>query len=286
MKYLLVFFLIFSLFSCKKQAVQQSEQSEQSVNADETKPEITIKKDSMFTSFDGTRIFYKDEGVGKPILLLHGFISNGSSWYKTALVSTLKEKGYRVIILDLRGNGKSDKPENPEAYQNNAEVKDLKALVTHLGLSELQAVGYSRGSIVLAQWLTEEKRITKAVIGGMGLDFTNPEWDRRIAFADAFSGRKPLSPMTEGAVNYAKSINANIKILGLIQDYQPSPSAESLQNIKIPTLVIAGDQDIDNGKPQELKDALGNATLKIVSGDHNTTYRKAPFANEVIAFLD
>ena len=67
---------------------------------------------------------------------------------------------------------------------------------------------------------------------------------------------------------------------------RPSPSTESLRNIKIPTLVIAGDQDVDNGKPQELKDALGNATLKIISGDHNTTYRKAPFANEVIAFLD
>lgn len=283
MRYLIIFFLIISIISCKEQTPKHPEQAAKTT---ETTPEITIKKDSTFTSFDGTHIFYKDEGTGVPVLLIHGFISNGSSWYETALATSLKEKGYRVIIPDLRGNGKSDRSENPEAYQNNAEVKDLKALITHLGLSKLQVVGYSRGSIVLTQWLTEEKRITKAVIGGMGLDFTNPEWDRRIAFADAFSGRKPLTAMTEGAVNYAKSIDANVKILGLIQDYQPAPSAESLHNIKIPVLVIAGDQDIDNGKPQELQEALGNATLKIVPGDHNTTYRKDPFAKEVISFLD
>lgn len=282
MKHLLLISLVFSLISCKEQPPQKSEQTKKIT---EIKPETIVKQDSMFTSFDGTRIFYKDEGIGEPVLLIHGFISNGSSWYETSLATSLKEKGYRVIIPDLRGNGKSDAPENPEAYQNNAEVKDLKALVTHLGLSKLQVVGYSRGSIVLAQWLTEEKRITKAVIGGMGLDFTNPEWDRRIAFADAFSGRKPLTTMTEGAVNYARSIDANIKILGLLQDYQPAPSAASLKNIIIPVLVIAGDQDVDNGKPQELQEALRNGVLKIVPGDHNTTYRKDPFAKGVIEFL-
>ena len=65
------------------------------------------------------------------------------------------------------------------------------------------AIGYSRGSIVLAKLLTKEKRISKAVFGGMGLDFTNPDWERRIAFADAFSGRTEPNTMTKGAIKYA-----------------------------------------------------------------------------------
>jgi len=284
MRLLLVFICIICFFSCKNESETKSTLT--AIPIEEIEDTITsTKKDSTFTSFDGIKIYFKDEGTGKPLVLLHGFISSGSSWYETALVDSLNAQGYRVIIPDMRGNGKSDKPQNPEAYQNDAEVKDLKALASHLNLEKFEVIGYSRGSIVLAKWLTQETRISKAIIGGMGLDFTNPDWDRRIAFADAFSGREPLSDMTEGAVNYAKSIDADIKVLGHLQDYQPVTSPEKLKSVTIPILVLAGDQDTDNGNPQELQAALGNASLKIIPGDHNTTYRKAPFAKEVMTFL-
>ncbi len=218
-------------------------------------------------------------------MLLHGFISNGSSWNKTVLKKRLLKQGYRVIVPDLRGNGDSDKPQNPEAYQDNAEIKDLIALADHLGLKEYMAIGYSRGSIVLAKLLTEDKRISKAVFGGMGLDFTDPDWDRRIAFADAFSGRTEPNEMTEGAITYAKSINADLKALGFLQDYQPVTSIPELQNIKIETLVICGDQDKDNGNPEELQKELPHCKLIIVKGDHNSTYKQENFAEAVLNFL-
>ena len=272
MRYLIFFCFSICLLSCKKPSNNNTG--------------LVLKvRDSVFSSFDGTNIYYKDSGNGTPILFLHGFISNGSSWYETKLVQEVQSQGYRVIIPDMSGNGKSDRPQDPEAYQNNAEVKDLKALIDHLGFTSYQAVGYSRGSIILAQLLTEDKRISKAVIGGMGLDFSNPDWDRRIIFADAFSGRAPLNEMTQGAVDYATSINADLHVLGMLQDYQPATSRQELKQITTPVLLVAGNEDIDNGPPKELQEALGNATLKIVPGDHNTTYRKKVFADAVLPFL-
>lgn len=168
----------------------------------------------FFKSFDQTKIAFTDEGKGVPIILIHGFISNGSSWNKTVIKTKLLEKGYRVIVPDLRGNGKSDRPQDPKAYQNDAEIKDLIRLANHLELKKYIAIGYSRGSIILAKLLTKENRISQAVLGGMGVDFTNPNWGRRIAFADAFTGRTKLTELTEGAVNYAKSIDTDLNALG------------------------------------------------------------------------
>lgn len=238
-----------------------------------------------FQSFDGTTIAYTMEGEGEPVILIHGFISSGSSWANTPLKGQLINQGYQVIVPDLRGNGQSDKSELPERYENDSEVKDLIALATHLKLKTYTAIGYSRGSIVLAKLLTQDERINKAVLGGMGLDFTDPNWTRRIAFADAFSGRSPLNDMTEGAVNYAKSIGANVKILGHLQDYQPVTSIAELNQIDVRCLVIAGDEDKDNGDPAALKNELSNSQLVIVPGTHNETYKTAPFAMSILTFL-
>jgi len=240
----------------------------------------------FFTSFDGTKIAFTDQGEGAPVLLIHGFISSGNSWDKTVLEQALLDAGYRVIVPDLRGNGHSDKPQNPQAYANDAEVKDLIALADHLDLNSYIAIGYSRGSIVLAKLLTQEARIKKAVLGGMGLDFTNPDWDRRILFADAFGGRKPLTPETEGAVNYAKSIGADLQVLGWLQDYQPVTSVEALKNIETDVLVIAGVEDHENGSPADLKNALPHGQLMRVPGDHNNTYKSKQFSASVMIFLE
>lgn len=241
--------------------------------------------ESQFNSFDKTKIAFTDEGNGEVVMLIHGFIMNGSHWNKTNLKKSLLDKGYRVIIPDLRGNGNSDRPMEKESYMNDAEINDVIALADHLKLRAYMAIGYSRGSIVLAKLLTKEKRISKAVFGGMGLDFTNPDWERRIAFADAFSGRTEPNTMTKGAIKYAKSINADIKALGFLQDYQPVTSTDELANVKIETLVICGDQDKDNGNPEDLQKQMPNSKLVIVKGDHNNTYKQENFAEAIMNFL-
>ncbi len=240
---------------------------------------------ATFSSFDGEQMAYVDEGEGPAVMLLHGFINSAASWEGTELKKQLLAQGFRTIVPDLRGNGNSAKPQTDAAYADFAEIKDLLALADHLKLEEYMAVGYSRGSILLANLLTREPRISRAVIGGMGLDFTDPDWPRRIQFADAFSGEVALTPETEGAVNYAKSINADLRSLHLQQKHQPSTSPDALREVSIPIMVLVGNDDKDNGDPGDLERLFPNGRLNIIPGDHNTTYRKAIFGAAVMAFL-
>lgn len=248
--------------------------------------QFAFAQHKYFVSFDGCEIAYLDEGDGEVVILVHGFISNGSSWSRTAIKDSLLADGFRVIVPDLRGNGMSDTSHSEEFYMNDAEVHDLKLLADYLKVENYKAIGYSRGSIVLSKLLTIDQRITKAVIGGMGIDFTNPQWQRRVMFQLGFEGQTDKYPDTKGAVDYAKSIGADLYILSLIQKYQPVTSEKELKFINAKVLVIAGDEDKDNGDPDALHKAIPNSKLVIVKGDHNTTYRKDLFAREVMKFLN
>ena len=211
-------------------------------------------------------------------------------WYEIKGSNEQGETNFKYLPLPLdliqkKELSRIEKIRKEEAYSNNAEVKDLKALLDHLELTSTIVIGYSRGSIILSKWLTEESRIEKAVIGGMGLHFTNPNWNKKRIFERAFLGLDSLTDMTRGALNYARSQKADLMILGWSQRYQPVTSINELRSITIPLLVVAGDQDVDNGNPRELAAILSNATLSIVEGDHNTTYRKEPFAKAILSFL-
>src|SRR5215213_8586875 len=95
---------------------------------------------NYFSSFDGTRIYYEVRGEGKPVLLVHGFISNSNSWKRTALYTDLLNGSYKVILLDMRGNGKSDKPHDTAAYENDAEAKDIMKLISLLKIKHYSVI--------------------------------------------------------------------------------------------------------------------------------------------------
>jgi pimeloyl-ACP methyl ester carboxylesterase len=243
----------------------------------------TSAQTKYFSSFDDTKIAYTDEGEGKPVLLIHGFINTRKSWDATELKKDLLAKGYRVIIPDLRGNGDSDKPQDDDAYAKNAEVMDLLFLMGELKITKYNAVGYSRGSIILAKLLTQTRRVKKAVLGGMGIDFTKPKWTRRILFTKAFNGA--VTEETKAAVDYAKSIGANLKSLHLQQKHQPVTSKRQLQLINAKVLVLVGDEDKENGDPLELSKAIPKSKFQIAKGDHNGTYKTKFFSEAVLSFF-
>ena len=152
-----------------------SSQNEKSTNA-------AADSGAYFRSFDGTKIYYEVRGSGETVLLVHGFIVNGQSWKRTELYKDLLIAGYKVIILDQRGNGFSDKPHDSTAYDNDAEAKDIMALMKLLKIKKYSAVGYSRGSIIVSRLLVMDKRIKKGVMGGMGAEFTNPNGRAELCF--------------------------------------------------------------------------------------------------------
>lgn len=238
---------------------------------------------NYLSSFDGTKIYYEVRGKGKPVLLVHGFIVNSSSWKRGQLYYDLLYAGYKVILPDMRGNGKSDKPHDSTAYDNDAEAKDIMLLMDKLNIKEYTAVGYSRGSIITARLLVLDKRIKAAIMGGMGTDFTNPNWPRRIMFYQAMMGKDV--PELKGAVDYVKQQGLDMLALAYLQRSQPSTPKEVLQKVKQSVLVISGDKDSDNGSAAELAKLFPNSTFVTTPGDHNHASATKEFADEVKVFL-
>lgn len=236
-----------------------------------------------FFSFDQTRIYYEVKGKGKPVLLIHGFTGNGSDWKAKPIYDSLVATGFRVITVDLRGNGLSDKPHNAEAYANDAEAKDVMGLLRHLGVKKYQVVGYSRGSIILARLLVLDKHVTKAVIGGMGADFTNPMWPRRLGLYEAL-----MYDSIKGYDDFRKRIiSSGLDRLALAyqQKEQPSTSKQELAKIRQKVLIICGDKDEENGKGQDLRQLIPGSAYLTVPGNHGSAAGTTEFAKEVLAFL-
>ncbi|MEN0052303.1 MAG: alpha/beta hydrolase [Mucilaginibacter sp.] len=240
---------------------------------------------SYYTSFDGTKIYYEVNGEGFPVVLVHGFSGTGEGWKKGQLYTDLLTAGYKVIILDQRGNGRSDKPHTDAAYAHDAEAKDIMGLVSSLKLTKYSVVGYSRGSIIASRLLVLDKRVQKLVMGGMGDGYTNPEWPRRIHAYKALMGDTSFHDV-DGMVNYIHSNPAfDVQALALQQKYQPSTSKEELARVKIPVMIICGTEDHDNGSETELHKFIPSSQLKYVPGDHNSASRTVQFSATVLAFL-
>lgn len=244
----------------------------------------SVAAGAYFTSFDSTRIYHEVRGEGPAVVLLHGFTNTLESWKNKPLYQALLEKGFKVVVLDLRGNGKSDTPASVAGYERDAEAKDVMGLLLSLGIDSYQVVGYSRGSIIAARLLVLDNRINSAVLGGMGEAFTNPNWPRRIAFYEALISENPHKDF-EGFLAYVQKSGLNKEVLAMQQQAQPSTSPLELSRVKIPVLVISGNEDLDNGSAEALAKMLPNAKSKRVTGEHNTAHQSKEFAQEVVSFV-
>lgn len=236
-----------------------------------------------FSSFDKKKIYYELMGAGRPILLIHGFTGTCNDWKNKPLSDSLLANGFKIILVDLRGNGLSDMPDNPAAYADNAEAKDLVGLMHFLGIQKYDAIGYSRGSIILASLLVLDKNCKRAVIGGMGADFTNPLWPRRIGFYNALMNDTIKG--YEGFRKYIAGKGLNPLVLACQQKEQPSTSKEQLAQLKQKVLVICGNADTDNGKGSELQLLIPGAEFIEITGNHNTAAYTPEFAEKILAFL-
>jgi pimeloyl-ACP methyl ester carboxylesterase len=238
-----------------------------------------------FTSFDGVKIYYEVKGEGYPVVLVHGFSGNCQGWKTGKLYSNLLQAGYKVIMMDLRGNGRSDKPHTDEAYANNAEAKDIMGLMTSLKVKHYDLVGYSRGSIIVSSLMVMDKRVNKTVIGGMGDAYTNPGWPRRIHAYKALVGDTSFHDV-DGMVNYIRSQHFDVLPLALQQKYQPSTSPAQLVKIKKPVLIIRGTEDKEEGNSETaLQQMIPGSKLVHVPGDHNAASKNIQFSDAVLTFL-
>jgi len=246
-----------------------------------------IQADSgrYFTSFDGVKIYYEVKGEGCPVVLIHGFSGNCQGWKSGKLYGNMVQAGYKVIMLDLRGNGRSDKPHTDEAYANNAEAKDIMGLMTSLGIKHYDVVGYSRGAIIASSLMVMDKRVNKTVMGGMGDAYTDPDWPRRVHAYKALMGDTSFHDV-DGMVNYIHSQHFDVLPLALQQKYQPSTSPAQLAKVKKPVLIIRGTEDKESGNSETaLQQMIPGSKLTYVPGDHNAASKSIQFSDAVLDFL-
>ncbi|MBK6391667.1 MAG: alpha/beta hydrolase [Saprospiraceae bacterium] len=248
---------------------------------------IFCQKDSTsgsFASFDGTKIYYETYGAGRPVLLIHGFTGDGTSWKKSVLFQELRAHGYMPVLVDMRGNGRSDKPHEAAAYASDAEARDLIALINHLHFKSYDAIGYSRGSIILARLMVFDPRLGKGVMGGMGADFTNPDWPRRVLFYHVLAGDTIVESM-QPMLDRIEHSGMDRVALSLQQKEQPYTSEITLGKLEHKVLVISGDEDFDNGSSKALSEMIPRCIYKTVPGKHGGTQLTRPFSDEVMMFL-
>ena len=241
-------------------------------------------------SFDGERLAVHRLGAGKPMLLLHGLFSDAdTNWIKFGHARRLVLAGYEVVMPDLRAHGDSAAPHSASAYPQDVLVKDAAALVEYFGWSGYILGGFSLGArTVLHAVASGVMAPEKLIVAGMGLQGLTG-WEKRAEFfrgvIDNFDTIRPGEPAyfarqflkTQGVDRVAAR-----HLLGTLSDLVPG----ALENVTVPTLVVCGDEDQDNGSAHELAEALPNARYVSVPGTHMSSVTKPQLSEAMVQWLE
>lgn len=223
-------------------------------------------------------INYVDEGAGPPIVLVHGFASSlQGNWRGPGIFDALVKSGRRVVALDCRGHGESDKPHDPEVYTNNAMAKDVIALMDHLDIAQSDLMGYSMGGIISATLVTTyPERFRSVILSGVGdaLVTGGIPRERAAAIARAMESEDGGSAEDETARNFrifAERGGNDLQALAAMQKTRRHAyDSAALGNVKAPVLVLIGEGDTLAGKGDALAARIPGAKLVYVPGDHLT----------------
>ncbi len=239
---------------------------------------------------DGVRLHFEVEGPerGAPILLVHGFASDYRlNWVGSRWQETLTGAGFRVIGLDCRGHGHSDKPHDPSAYSVEVMTGDIVRLLDHLDVPSAFYLGYSMGArIGLEAVLEFPERVKRAVLGGIG---AAGAIDHADEIAHAFRIGEPTDdPVAKTFYKFASArpINDLLALAACITGLRPDANPARLAKIRTPILVVVGDHDdIASGAP-ELVELIPSARLVTLAGrDHMSAVTARDFKQAAIEFL-
>ncbi|MEZ5773854.1 MAG: alpha/beta hydrolase [Hyphomicrobiaceae bacterium] len=239
----------------------------------------------------GIGIAYHDEGEGDPILLIHGFASNARvNWIDTLWVRTLKEAGFRVVALDNRGHGESDKPHDEAAYGARLMAGDALALLDHLGIARADVMGYSMGARITAFLaLDHPGRVRSAIFGGLGINMIRGVGGARPIAAAL------LAPTIDEVTNatartfraFAEQTGSDLKALAAcILSSREEITADMIGRLAMPVLVAVGTEDVIGGPAGELATLIPGAIhADIERRDHMKAVGDRQYKAAVLAFL-
>ena len=226
---------------------------------------------SFIKGFGGTRLAVHRMGSGRPLVLLHGLFSSAAmNWIKYGHAACLAEAGYEVIMPDLRAHGQSEAPHDPAAYPSDVLAMDLAALVSELGLTDYDLGGFSLGARTAVRSVIGGLEPARLILGGMGLDGLAGWARRRDFFTGAIDRFDEVKPGDKDyfAVQFMKTTKVDRVAARLLLVSNEDTAPEALAALTMPTLVVCGEQDQDNGSAEKLANILPDATLSIIPGTH------------------
>ncbi|KVG09291.1 hypothetical protein WJ24_15445 [Burkholderia vietnamiensis] len=270
---------------------------------------------NTITTKDGTQIYFKDWGTGRPVVFSHGWPLCADAW--DAQMLFLVQHGYRVIAHDRRGHGRSSQPSH--GNDMNTYADDLAALLDALDVREATLVGHSTGGGEVARYIGRHgtKRVSKAVLigavppqmvksptnpGGLPMDVfdgirKNVAENRSQFYKDLavpfFGYNRPNAKVSQGTIDAFWSQGMMGGIHGqylCVKEFSEVDYTDDLKKFDVPTLVLHGDDDqivpIDDSARLSSK-IVKHAVLKVIEGGaHGMCVVNADRINaELLAFL-
>lgn len=240
---------------------------------------------------DGVEIAFLDEGEGDPILLIHGFASNvATNWVDTGWVRFLTAAGMRVVAIDNRGHGASEKLYDPEQYPSPVMAEDARRLLQHLNIPRADVMGYSMGARITAfLTMAQPELVRSAILAGLGINMV-----RGVGGAGPIA--KALeAPSIDDVMNdtartfraFAESTGSDLLALAAcIRSARDKITAEALGDIATPVLVAVGTDDVIGGSATELAALIpGAKALEIEGRDHMKAVGDRRYKEGVLEFL-
>jgi pimeloyl-ACP methyl ester carboxylesterase len=242
----------------------------------------------FWTASDGVQLAYHELGQGRPVVLLHGLFSDAvTNWIKFGTAARIASDGFRVIMPDLRAHGQSARPHGEEFYPGGILARDLRELVALLEFDEFDLGGFSLGARTTVEAVGEGMRPRRAVLGGAGLEGLRNWKRRKTFFLDAIA---MFDTVRRGdphwlSIQFMKSQGVDrVAAAQLLESFEDA-FIEWLHAFTMPTLVVCGDQDDDNGSAEELANVLPNAVFEEVPGTHMSSVTKPQLGDAIARFL-
>jgi pimeloyl-ACP methyl ester carboxylesterase len=245
-------------------------------------------KSQFFTASDGVKIHYFELGTGgTPVILIHGYTANAEGkWLKSGIAQTLA-KNHRVIAVDARGHGKSDKPHDPAKYGPRMAA-DVVELMDHLKISKAHIHGYSMGGSMLQQILARHpQRLITAIFGGSGPQETDPKWIAQVPKdEEPPAANDPNAPRGE---NWSSYPGYDREAMAAVQkhEWKPEDRAIDLSKVSVPVLQIIGGLDRPNARTHRVKREVKGAQITILPGEtHGSVHLNPAYTTTLVKFIE
>lgn len=240
---------------------------------------------------NGVEIAYTITGEGPPILLIHGFASNGRvNWGDTGWTSALERSGRMVICVDNRGHGESEKLYDPSQYSSSIMADDAANLLGHLGIAQADVMGYSMGARISAFLaINHAERVRSAVFAGLAENMIKGVGggEELAQGLEATSLDQVRDPMPRAFRIFAESTKSDLKALAAcMRSARQKITEADLSTITAPVLVAVGSEDEVAGPAEPLAAVIDGAKMLYIPGrDHMRAVGDKVYKQGVLEFL-